>query len=249
MSRSKIPYLSATLHPWPCLVFILPLLAVYEGGVLWVSASEPDTLRNGADTWLRWALDSLGLRQLFWAPVILAAFLIAWSWLRRRDRPQDLLGIWIGMTVESALFALGLYGISRGLGPFMEHLGVKLQCPPQVEPAFEHAITYLGAGIYEEVLFRLLFFSGLAWILRFAAVGRPLAFLLAGLTSAMVFSSAHHLGPYGEPFNNFAFFFRTVAGLYFTVVFQVRGFGITVGAHAFYDVLVGIVIPSFWQVT
>jgi hypothetical protein len=247
MGRSKISYFSATRHPWACLVFILPLLAAYEGGVLWLGSAEPDLLRNGADTWLRWALDAFGLRQLYWAPVILAAYLIGWSWLRRKDRPSDMLGIWIGMAIESAIFAVGLWAISLGLGPFLDRLGVKLNSPQQIEPAFEQAITFLGAGIYEEVLFRLLLFSGLVWLLRSAAVSKPLALLLASITSATIFSSAHHLGPYGEPFNNFVFFFRTLAGLYFTVVFRVRGFGITVGAHAFYDVLVGIVVPSFWH--
>jgi hypothetical protein len=36
------------------------------------------------------------------------------------------------------------------------------------------------------------------------------------------------------------FVFRTVAGLYFTLLFVLRGFGVAVGAHAGYDVLVGV---------
>jgi hypothetical protein len=247
MGRAHTSYFSATRHPWACLVFILPLLAAYEGGVLWLGSTDPSALRNGADTWLRWALDALGLRQLYWAPVMLAAFLVGWSWLRRRDRPTDMLGVWIGMAIESAVFAVGLWALSLGLAPFLDRLGVQLTSAQQIEPAFEQAITFLGAGIYEEVLFRLLLFAGLVWLLRSAAVGKPLALLLASVTSATVFSSAHHLGPYGEPFNNFVFLFRTLAGLYFTVVFSLRGFGITVGAHAFYDVLVGIIVPCFWH--
>jgi hypothetical protein len=38
------------------------------------------------------------------------------------------------------------------------------------------------------------------------------------------------------------FAFRVVAGLLFSVLYAVRGFGITVGTHACYDVLVGISI-------
>ena len=46
-------YLRATKHPWPCLLFLLPLLAAYELGVDRLSGGQPDALRNGADSWLR----------------------------------------------------------------------------------------------------------------------------------------------------------------------------------------------------
>lgn len=51
------------------------------------------------------------------------------------------------------------------------------------------------------------------------------------------------MGPYGGPFDGYVFLFRTLAGLYFTAVYQVRGFGSAVGAHACYDVLVGVLVP------
>jgi hypothetical protein len=243
----KSPYFTATLHPWSWLVFVVPLLVVYEGGVLWLGAANPDALRNGADTWLRWGLDHFGLKQLYWPPAILAVCLVGWGWLRRSDRPDDLVGLWVGMTIESAVFAFGLWGISLGLVPLLNRLGIQLSYPGEIEPAFEQTISYLGAGIYEEVLFRLLLFSGLVWLLGTAEVPRRWALLAAALTSATVFSTAHHLGPYGEPFNNYIFLFRTIAGLYFTAIYQVRGFGIAVGAHAFYDVLVGIIMPYMAQ--
>jgi membrane protease YdiL (CAAX protease family) len=240
----KKDYFSATRHPWSCLIFVLPLLAVYECGVLWMGAAQPEVLRNGADTWLRWGLNELGLRQPYWAPVLLAAFLIAWGWLRFGDRPDDLVGIWIGMTIESVIFAIGLWGISKGLGPLLDQLGVQLNDGPTLDPVYEQVVGFVGAGIYEEVLFRLLLYSGLIWLLRTADVSRLVAMLVAAITSAAAFSGAHHLGPYGESYNSYVFLFRTLAGVYFTAVYQVRGFGIAVGAHALYDVLVGVIVPS-----
>jgi hypothetical protein len=244
MALSGNKYFGATLHPWSCLIFVLPLLALYEGGVLWLGAAQPEALRNGADTWLRWALDAFGLTQLYWAPAILAALLIAWGWLRSGDRPNDLTGLWVGMILESVIYAVGLWRISLILRPVLEGFGIKLAYPSEIEPAFEQIISFLGAGIYEEVLFRLILFSGLVWLLGTAEVPRRMALILAGVTSAVVFSSAHHAGPYGEPFDAYIFLFRTVAGLYFTVIYQLRGFGIAVGAHAFYDVLVGVLVPT-----
>jgi membrane protease YdiL (CAAX protease family) len=69
-----------------------------------------------------------------------------------------------------------------------------------------------------------------------------LALLAAAFASAVLFSAAHHAGPYGEPFDRYVFVFRTIAGLYFAAIFVVRGFGIAVGAHACYDVLAGVVV-------
>jgi hypothetical protein len=244
MGLSRNTYIGATQHPWSCLIFVLPLLGLYEGGVLWLGAEQPEALRNGADTWLRWALEAFGLTQLYWAPAILALFLIGWGWLRSGDRPDDLTSLWFGMTLESAIYAVGLWRLSLILVPVLDGLGIKLASSPEIEPAFEQVVSFLGAGIYEEVLFRLILFSGLVWLLGTAEVPRLTALVLAGVTSAVVFSSAHHAGPYGEPFNGYTFLFRTIAGLYFTIIYQLRGFGVAVGAHAFYDVLVGVLVPS-----
>ena len=63
--------------------------------------------------------------------------------------------------------------------------------------------------------------------------------MLAAVGSALAFAAAHHVGPHGEPMVAARFLFRTAAGLYFTALYVFRGFGIAVGAHAGYDILVG----------
>ena len=87
MNRDPGDYLSATKHPWPCFLFLLPFLTAYEGGVLWLGGTHPEALRNGADTWLHWGLDSFGLHELYWGPALIAAGFLVWSWWRRDDRP------------------------------------------------------------------------------------------------------------------------------------------------------------------
>jgi hypothetical protein len=240
--RSSGGYLSATRHPWPCLLFLLPLLVLYEAGVLWLGGTQPDALRNGADAWLRWGLERFGLRQLYLAPLLLGLLFLVWSWVRREDRPDDLGSVWLGMAIESVAFALGLWGLSRGFGPLLSGMGVELAwaAPPV---ALGQLVTYIGAGIYEEVLFRLLLFSLLRGLLQLLLVPALLAFGIAAVLSAALFSAAHHLGPYSEPFESYVFLFRIMAGVYFALLFQLRGFGIAVGAHACYDVLVGMMIP------
>jgi membrane protease YdiL (CAAX protease family) len=145
------------------------------------------------------------------------------------------------MAIESAVLALGLLGVSRGLDPLLKSLGVPLAAAPAGENA-ARVITFVGAGIYEEVLFRLLLFGGVMALLGRLGTSGLLAFLLAAGGSALAFAAAHNAG--AEPFDGYAFLFRTLAGLYFTLVFQLRGCGVAMGAHACYDVLVGVLLSS-----
>jgi membrane protease YdiL (CAAX protease family) len=211
----------------------------YEGGVLWLNAAQPEVVRNGADTWLRWGLEAFGLEQMYAAPALIVVVLLAWTLVRRDDRPDDALGVWTGMVVESVFFAVGLWGISRGLRPFLFRVGLGLNCPSPSRQVAGQIITFVGAGIYEEMLFRLVLFAGLRWLLELIGAPSPLPFLGAAGVSAALFSAAHHVGPQGEVFVGYVFLFRTLAGLYFACVFQLRGVGVAVGAHFLYDVLVG----------
>lgn len=235
-----VSYTAATRHPWPCLLFLVPLLAAYEIGILWIGGTQPEALRNGADTWLRWGLESFGLHQLYAAPVLVVGILLAASWWRWDERPPDVAGACLGMGIESVIFALVLWGLSRGFGPLLEAL--KAQVGPTGPDTTAQVITYVGAGIYEELLFRLLLYSGLVATLRLLGSPGIVAMVVAAAVSATLFSAAHHIGPYGAPFEDGVFLFRALAGLYFAALYQLRGFGIAVGAHACYDVLVGVAV-------
>ncbi len=169
----------------------------------------------------------------------------------RGDRPGDLVGVLSGMVLESISFALGLWALSRVLAPLMVQAGIEVTAamspvdePPPVlsaaEPALRQVVTYLGAGIYEEALFRLALFSGIVAVLRAVDLGQALSVILAALGSAVLFSTAHHIGPYGQAYSNWLFLFRMTAGLYFAFLYQLRGFGIAVGTHACYNLMVSI---------
>jgi membrane protease YdiL (CAAX protease family) len=235
-------YFKATRHPWPCFLFLLPLLVTYEAGVLWLGESQPDVLRNGADVWLRWGLETLGLYELYWVPAAVVVLFLGWSWARRSDRPKDLVGVWSGMAVESVLFALAFWGLSLGLAPLLDSLGIELDYSAKSQQAVAQVVTFIGAGIYEELIFRLLLYSSLAYLFRRALLGSLGSGLLAAVGSAVLFAGAHHLGPHGEVFEGYVFLFRSLAGIYFALLFQCRGFGVAAGAHACYDVLAGVMI-------
>jgi hypothetical protein len=233
-------YLRATRHPWPTMWLLLPLLLAYEVGIIWLGGSNAQALRNGADSWLRWGLEAFGLNQLIVAPALVAVAFIVWSWLRKDDRPAGAFTICCGMILECFLFALSLWGVSHGFGPFLESIGVPLSTNPNVEHTVSRVITFVGAGVYEEIVFRLVLFSGLACVLRLALLPRWSAVLLAATASSLLFAGAHHIGPYGEAMNSYVFLFRSLAGIYFALIYQLRGFAVAAGAHACYDVLVGL---------
>ncbi|MBI2808481.1 MAG: CPBP family intramembrane metalloprotease [Planctomycetes bacterium] len=245
-------YWAATKHPWACVLFVLPLLVIYEVG-LYATGTEA---RNGADAWLRAGLNEVGIAPAYGAPVLLVSVLLAWGLLRREGRPTDKVGVWFGMIGESAGFALLLLALCQGVWHLLLRADTLLGQPNQriaflrmspgmgePEPVWGQIISFVGAGIYEETLFRLVLFTGLVRLFCWSE-GRtsPLGFALAAFASGLLFAGAHHVGPNGEAFNLYVLSFRTFAGLYFAWLFHVRGFGIAVGAHAAYDVLVGLIL-------
>jgi len=253
-------YWSATKHPWACVLFVLPLLAIYEVGLYAVGQTSPDNFRNGADAWLRTALSQVGISPVYGAPALLLFILLLWGLWRRDGRPLDKVGVWVGMTAESAFYALVLVGLSQGVWQLLaraDHVfgqgSHRIVALPQwsadpalmaPDPVWGHVISYLGAGIYEETLFRLLLYAGLLRVFCWAEVPTRFNVFLAALASALLFAGAHHLGPQGDPFDVYVFSFRTFAGVYFAWLFQMRGFGIAVGAHAGYDVTVGLILAT-----
>src|SRR5262249_13775768 len=154
----------------------------------------------------------------------------------------DPVGTWAGMVVESLLYAGILCGISRAVWPMMHALDTSATHDPN--PILLELIRYVGAGLYEEMLFRLLLFTALLAALTFAEVPRRLGILLAALASALLFAGAHNFGAPEREFQSSLFLFRACAGFCFAWIFCIRGFGIAVGAHAGYDVLVGLLMKS-----
>ena len=232
-------YWQATRRPLPCLAFVLPLLVVYEGGLLWLGGATSDALRAGADSWIRHGLARVGLTDRWLLPLLLASGLLAWQSFDRRDwrfHPSVL----VGMAVESLALAVGLIGMSRLVDLGFDRLDDRLLAAPTGGGAIAAPLLgFLGAGIYEEALFRLasipLFYRALKLV---AVPGLP-ACTLAITASSLLFSLAHHAGAPGEAFTLFAFVFRWLAGVFFAYVFVTRGFGVAVGTHSAYDLLVG----------
>ena len=115
---SHMSYLRATRHPWPSLLFVLPLVIAYEAGVAVLGGPHPEHLRNGADNWLRVGLTHLGISWVWLPPAVLLALMAVWTWKRRYERPNEVIAILSGMILESVAYAIGLWGVSRRWGRY-----------------------------------------------------------------------------------------------------------------------------------
>jgi hypothetical protein len=100
------------------------------------------------------------------------------------------------------------------------------------------AASALGAGLYEELTFRLLVTGGAFYVALAIGLGRREAAVLAVLLGALAFAAAHHLGVAGEPFAPAAFCFRFLAGVALGATCWFRSFAHAVYAHAAYDLIV-----------
>jgi membrane protease YdiL (CAAX protease family) len=107
-----------------------------------------------------------------------------------------------------------------------------------------NVVTGIGAGIYEELVFRLILIVALMVLFQdIFQLGHKISIILSVFISAALFGAYHHIVYLGgqfiqsSPFNWAEFSFRTIAGIYFAGLFAIRGFGITAGAHAFYDII------------
>lgn len=259
----KVDYWTDSRRPLASLLFVIPLLVIYELGVLFLEGPQAAAIRNGADTWMRGGLLQVGLDRPWALPVLIVTILIGWQLVARFPWRTSIETL-IGMGAESLLGAILLLVLGQVLSLVLRHArwGQETLASASLTPTAT-AVGYIGAGIYEEVLFRLLLLPAVYLLLRMLLLSRRLAAVLAILTTSTVFALAHYLEPtlasiadIPSAFNGaaqtvihspqewFGFGFRWLAGLIFAAMFVLRGFGITVGCHVIYDLLVGIVIAS-----
>ena len=209
-------------------VLIFPLLLAYEIGVLFAGRV------NGADLVTRAVYAAAGSRTVYLVvyAVIAAGFLL---WIRHTRRWGTLrLELAGPVLLEAALYALTLGAVvslilDRLFGALFGHmLGLGLSAPS--------AISAIGAGVHEELVFRLGVIAGVLALL--GSLDRRIAVGLAIAVSSLLFAAAHHVGAHGEPWAVHAFAFRAIAGVAFAAIFWFRSLAHVVYAHVMYDLLV-----------
>ena len=225
-------YLAWSRDPAVGLFAVAPLWGAYELLRFYLSPNE----RNGAEALMCEALRWLGPlfpilpRLLFVFVVILSAISLA-----RRNVP------WARVAMVSALEGT-VWGLM--LGPLAAALAEKsfrlLGASEGEHSLAKDLVASLGAGIFEELFFRLFLLSLLVLLLARACdvfgIPKACATAFGILLSGFVFAFFHHVGAGAPKIEMPVLMFRTAAGTLLGALFVARGIGVCMWAHSIYDV-------------
>lgn len=250
------------MRPLHVLVFLLPLIGAYElGSFLYLHDVQGRQMSVSAQKLFVDFFHAFGLAGASLPSVTLITVFLAWH-VMVKDRwhvDPNTLG---GMLLESIAWTLPLLVLSatvvhaqRAMG-MMEAGNTGLQESGGIGaaggmggtggagtigdlPAMARLTISVGAGLYEEMLFRLV---GLA-LMHFVLVD------LIGVTprwgyAIAIFICALAFALYHQGQGTTLLIFRTLAGVYLGTVYVMRGFGIVVGTHALFDVLALVILPA-----
>ncbi|MCF7805235.1 MAG: CPBP family intramembrane metalloprotease [Candidatus Marinimicrobia bacterium] len=229
-------YWDYTRSPYQSIILILPIIVAYEFGLFLFNKSDVTGIRNGADVLLRYFYSLFGLYGFYAFALSLFIIILFALWLEHQRggdfqiRPK----YFLGMLGESLLFGAILFVLLSKIAA----VDIQAGTPGNISTVQEIVLA-LGAGVYEEFVFRVLVVSGVAWILTSLVKWNNIsANLVAVLLSAIVFAGFHYVGLYGDAFQNRTFLLRVFAGVLLSGLYVLRGFGITAYSHIFYDLII-----------
>ena len=259
-------YFKESLQPIYSAWLVLPFLVVYELGLMImrrdvINGGDAIVMRLGEPV-VKWLGVSGGLISVVF---IVIAFVV-WQ-LKRKGKWQVHPPVLAGMFLESLGFAVLLFLI---LGFFVHYISDEtprtqprrraaaaelaphaasgpaglVPCARKSEasiPELRDFVLYCGAGVYEELVFRVLLLGLLMLVFtRLLHMEHAYAAAWSVGLGAIIFAAFHHAGSGGEVFRMNVFLQRLFAGLYFSAVYYNRSFGIAAASHATYDILVGL---------
>jgi len=231
------PYRSR--RPLPSMFFLLPLVVVYEAA-LPIYGTNPTSLGVVRDIYAKRLLhqifEYLGVTGVYLPGLIVLVVLLSWH-VVSRDRWCFEPHVFGWMWVESLAMALPLFVLMLVLfgQPSTQWAFMQSTDPAVTWPAL--MVFSVGAGIYEELLFRLLAIALVHALLVDVLAMPPTVGASGAVAVSAIAFALYHFGP-DNPFNLGRCVFYVAAGLYFALVYLFRGFGIVAGTHALYDMLV-----------
>ena len=226
-------YWLSTRSPLYSFLFTVPLFLIYEIGIFLTSSDDMFVLRNGADALMRQILATFGITGLYWVGVIFfIGFIIAFILQRKYwEETQIHSDYFLLMMVESVGWSVLIYFLMTNV--------YLLLMNPTGSMLVQQVTLAVGAGIYEEFLFRVLLIAGISVILGFIFQWSDKTRNWAAMViAAGIFSSFHFIGEYGDFFSFNIFMVRFLAGIVLGTLYFLRGFGITAWSHAVYDLIV-----------
>jgi hypothetical protein len=229
--------LAAKPGAWGDLALTLPVFLTYQLGVVFLKVQNASDIVTGHLLELAHGDRALYLALTAFAGV---AMVVVFSALGRGQvlHPSKLLQI----AVEGAVYAFAMSVVTSWV------VGKLFAAPSPrvVEGPFAGLVMALGAGFYEELVFRAALFGlggkFVVWLFArrtpWATLAPTITIIVWAAVCAVTFSGAHYMGLYGDPFDVRSFVARGVLGLALTLVYALRGFAAAVWTHALYDIWV-----------
>ena len=222
-------YFSQSKSPFYSFIITLPLFIIYELGIFFFFNSEISYVKNGADVLIEKFISSIGLDAYYiGTSIFFLVFLYVAYKQRSTYNTYKINGKYFSFIfLESIFYALFLVFIMKNIY-LMQGL---------TSNTIFNFILSIGAGIYEELIFRVLMIFIISKTLSFIFKLKGLVVIsLSIIISSILFSAFHFLG--NELYTLDAFLIRSLAGIYLSLIYLIRGFGIVALTHAFYDLFV-----------
>ena len=220
----------------------LPLILLYEILIIFTNRGNAAPIRISSEVWLRQWTNYVEGPTLLILGGILVLIGIAIVLFERDKKIKLKFTYFLGIILESSLYAVLVAILVSQVITAIFPVGAfaVTAYTPQIEDQsilMKIALS-IGAGIYEELLFRVILVGGLYSLLRLLFRTKTVGYVIAALIGALLFSAIHYMGSLGDDFTLSSFFFRFFFGLALNVLFLVRGFGIAAWTHALYDIMV-----------
>ncbi|WP_372636544.1 type II CAAX prenyl endopeptidase Rce1 family protein, partial [Fodinibius sp.] len=214
----------------------LPLLLLYE---VLIFISQPDSeqiVRISVDIWIK-TLFAYFSQDVLSITLILVALTGIYILYRERKKLASLkFSYFMTMLVEASVYAFLLAVlITITVSNLLQMAQVS---PSESLSLLQQMALSLGAGLYEELFFRVILVSALLWLFKHFFSKKNIAYILAILLAALIFSLVHYVGSMGDPFTLGSFLFRFLFGLALNAIYVWRGFGMAAWTHALYDLMV-----------
>jgi membrane protease YdiL (CAAX protease family) len=214
----------------------LPLFLLYELLILISQPAGDAIVRISVDVWIKSLFASLGVNAMSFSLLIVAlagVFIV----YRERERLKSIrLSYFPVLIVESTIYAIVVAMISQTLVSWV--LNIAATDPVQSLSVLQQLALSLGAGLYEELFFRVILVT--LFVLIFTKLfGKKWAGVTAAVVlSALLFSAVHYIGAMGDAFTLNSFLYRFLFGLILNGIYVWRGFGVAAWTHAIYDIMV-----------
>ena len=213
----------------------LPLLLGYEILLFMSQPSNEQMVRISVDVWMQSFIRLMGVNA---TAVILLLVAIAGIFIlyREREKFAHLRPVFfVYIIVESLVYAMV---IGAATSTITAELTMFVSSGIDQLSYLQKLSLSLGAGLYEELFFRVILVSAAIYILKKFFRQKWLVNTLAILSAAVLFSLAHFTGSMGDPFTLDAFVFRLLFGIALNIIYIWRGFSVAAWTHALYDIFV-----------